>query len=63
VEKTSPLELAACAVQKSNRTSQFRKRNPLPIPLKNERIFFQQLKLIHENLVRDKWNFCELQED
>ncbi len=63
LERESPNELTAYAVQNSDRSFQFWKRDPLAIPLLNEKIFFQRLKYIHDNPVRDKWNLCEWPED
>ena len=63
LERESPQELTAYCVQKSDRSFQFWKRDPLAIPLLNEKIFFQRLKYIHENPVRAKWDLCAWPED
>src|SRR5215218_2097329 len=63
LEIESRHELMSYAVSKSDRSFQFWKRDPLAIPLLNEKIFFQRLKYIHENPVKEKWSLCEWPED
>jgi REP element-mobilizing transposase RayT len=63
LERERPQELITYAVQKSDRSFQFWKRDPLAIPLLNEKIFYQRMKYIHDNPMREKWSLCKWPED
>jgi REP element-mobilizing transposase RayT len=63
LERENLQKLMTYSVQKTDRRFQFWKRDPLAIPLLNEKIFYQRMKYIHDNQVREKWSLCAWPED
>ena len=49
--------------EKSDRSYQFWKRDPLAIPISNEIIFLQKLVYIHANPIKEKWNLADVPEN
>jgi putative transposase len=58
-----PIELENYRVEKVDRKYQFWKRDPLAIPLTNEKTFLQKLDYIHNNPVKEKWNLTNIPEN
>lgn len=59
----NPSLLKEYSIEKSDRNFQFWKRDPLAIPLINEKILVQRLKYIHDNPTKGKWDLCEWPEE
>ncbi|TKK70222.1 transposase [Ilyomonas limi] len=48
---------------KDDRQHQFRKRDPLAIPISSESIFISKLEYIHNNPIRPHWKLCTYPEE
>ena len=60
---SNPAELAKYKVDKSDRSYNFWKRDPLAIAMTTEVNFLQRLNYIHNNPLNPKWNLAVLPEE
>ena len=61
--QTNPTLLEQYQSDKTDRSIQFWKRDPLAIPLTSEVNLIQKLEYIHQNPIREKWLLCQHPEE